>query len=306
VVDDVAWPVPERFSFEGQEVRWGAAGRGAPLVLVHGTPFSSVVWRRIAPHLARQRRVYWYDLLGYGRSEKRAGQDVSLGVQHRVLGALLDHWAALEGWAEAPEVLAHDFGGATALRAHLLDGRDYRWLLLVDPVALSPHGSALVQAARRHPDAYTDLPPYVHEAAVRAYVAGAAHSTLAEPVLRAYVEPWLGETGQPAFYRQIAQMSDVYTDEIQDRYAELRCPVRLIWGADDAWIPLERGRELAGRMPGVTLHEVPGAGHLVQEDRPEAIVAAALEAIADPAPRRTRHATSPTSASTETRSRNSS
>lgn len=247
---------------------------------MHGTPFSSVVWRRIAPHLARHRRVYWFDLLGYGRSEKRSGQDVSLGVQHRVLGALLDHWAGLDGWGSAaPDVLAHDFGGATALRAHLLDGRDYRSLTLVDPVALSPHGSALVRAVRRHADAYTELPPYVHEAVVRAYVAGAAAGTLPEPVLRAYLEPWLGEVGQPAFYRQIAQMSDAYTDEIQDRYAELRCPVRLLWGTDDAWIPIERGRELAARMPGATLREVPGAAHLVQEDSPEAVVAAALEAI---------------------------
>ena len=88
------WELPGVATFDGQEVRYGIIGDGPPLVLVHGTPFSSVVWHRVAPHLACLRRVYYWDLLGYGRSEMRAGQDVSLGVQNRVFSALLDHWGS--------------------------------------------------------------------------------------------------------------------------------------------------------------------------------------------------------------------
>src|SRR6185503_2014361 len=204
------WDVPETYVFEDQEVRYGVAGTGAPLVLVHGTPFSSVVWRRIAPYLTPHRRVHWFDLLGYGRSEMRAGQDVSLGVQNRVLAALLDHWGP-----EAPDVLAHDFGGATALRAHLLDGRDYRSLLLIDPVAISPWGSPFVQVARGHEDAFGELPPYIHDAILRAYIGGAVHRPLVDEDMRRYLDPWLGETGQAAFYRQVAQMSDRFTTEVE-------------------------------------------------------------------------------------------
>jgi pimeloyl-ACP methyl ester carboxylesterase len=266
--------LPETFTFRGDRVRWGAIGDGDPLVLLHGTPFSSVVWRRIAPHLARRRRVHAFDLLGYGRSEQRAGQDVSLGVQNELFSALLDRWGL-----ERPDVVAHDFGGATALRAHLLNGRDYRTLTVIDPVALSPHGSALVQAARRHADAYTELPPYVHEAMLRAYVAGGVHRTLDETEMRRYLDPWLGEVGQAAFYRQIAQMDDRYIDEIQDRYEDLRCPVTILWGAQDGWIPVERAHDLAARIPGAALRVVDGAGHLLQEDSPECVVAAVLEVL---------------------------
>src|SRR4051794_2993107 len=109
--------------YEGEIVRFGRAGDGPPLVLVHGTPFSSFVWRRIAPLLARRRSVFWYDLIGYGQSEKRPDQDVSLGRQNRLLGALLEHWGV-----ERPDVVAHDFGGATALRALVLDRLSYRSL----------------------------------------------------------------------------------------------------------------------------------------------------------------------------------
>ena len=128
------------FEFEGQTVAYDMVGEGDPIVLVHGTPFSSFVWRSIARALARRHRVFLYDLLGYGQSEKRAGQDVSLAVQNKVFAALLNHWAL-----DRPNIISHDFGGATVLRAHLIDRCDYRKLLLIDPVALRPWGSPFVQ-----------------------------------------------------------------------------------------------------------------------------------------------------------------
>ena len=267
-----SWDLPETFVFEGQRVRYGVMGDGEPLVMVHGTPFSSVVWRRIAPHLAGKRRVYYFDLLGYGKSEMRAGQDVSLGTQNRLFAALLDHWCIA-----TPDVVAHDFGGCTALRTGLLDGRLYRTLTLIDPVALSPWGSPFVRHVREHEAAFAGLPAYIHEAILPVYISGAAFRPLSQADMQRYVEPWLSEAGQAAFYRQIAQMDRRFTDEIESRYGELRCPVMIIWGEEDRWIPIERGRELAARIPKAILRCVPGAGHLVQEDAPEAIVAALLD-----------------------------
>ena len=266
------WDLPGAYDFEGQTVRTGVIGEGDPLILVHGTPFSSLVWRRIAPHLARRRRVFYFDLLGYGLSDMRDGQDVSLGVQNRLLAALLDHWGA-----QAPDVVAHDFGGATALRALLLNGRRYRTLTLIDPVALAPWGSPFVRHVRRHEAAFAGLPGSIHAAILPAYLEGAAYRRLSDEALRLYAGPWLTEAGQAAFYRQIAQMDQRYTDEVEGRYGEIACPTLILWGQEDAWIPIERGRELASRMPNAVFRAVPGAGHLVQEDAPEAIVAALLE-----------------------------
>lgn len=69
-------------------------------------------------------------------------------------------------------------------------------------------------------------------------------------------------------------MDQRYTDEIESQYGQMRCPVRIIWGEQDGWIPIERGRELAKRIPGSSFLTVSDAGHLVQEDAPEALVAA--------------------------------
>ncbi len=270
------WTLSQTFDFEGQSVAYDVLGDGEAVVLVHGTPFSSYVWRNIARELARDRQVYLFDLLGYGQSEKREGQDVSLGVQNRLLAALLKHWGL-----ERPKVLAHDFGGATVLRAHLIDGCEYERLLLFDPVAVRPWGSPFVQHVRQHEAAFAGVPDYLQRAILQAYIRGAVHRPMSDPELEPYIAPWLGPVGQPAFYRQIAQMDLAYTDEVQGRYGQIRCPVKLLWGQEDEWIPLERGRELAALIPGCELTEVPGAGHLMQEDAPEAIVAAAIRFFAD-------------------------
>ena len=87
------WPhLPNTSMIEGNAVRWGKRGDGPPLVAIHGTPFFSQVWRRIVPELVDRRTVYFFDLVGYGQSEMRDDQDVSLAVQNKVLAALFKEW----------------------------------------------------------------------------------------------------------------------------------------------------------------------------------------------------------------------
>jgi pimeloyl-ACP methyl ester carboxylesterase len=266
------WSLGRTFDFEGDRIAWDAFGSGPALVLVHGTPFSSYVWRRVAREASRRWRVHVFDLLGYGQSSMRDGQDVSLGVQNRVLAALVGHWGLAR-----PTVVAHDFGGAAALRAHLLDGCDYERLLLVDPVAIRPWGSPFVRHVREHAAAFEGLPAHIHEALVARYLRGAIAREMPERELRPYVDLWRGPERQAAFYRQIAQMDERYTDEIEGKLAAMRCPVRILWGEADEWIPVTQGGRLRAMIPGSDLRTVPDAGHLMQEDAPEAIVAAIAE-----------------------------
>ncbi|MFI7392904.1 alpha/beta fold hydrolase [Streptomyces tendae] len=269
-----AWPLPESYRSEAGTVRWNRLGApdGRPLVLLHGTPFSSYVWRAVARSLGRHHQVFVWDMPGYGMSEKRAGQDVSLAAQGRVFAELLDHWGLAE-----PLVAAHDFGGAVALRAHLLHGARYGALALVDPVALAPWGSPFFRLVRDHAEVFEQLPEALHRALVREYVGSTGGPGPHPAVLDRLVEPWLGETGRPAFYRQIAQADQRYTDEMQDRYAGIDVPVLVCWGEADAWIPVAKGHELAALVPGARWEPIAGAGHLVQEDAPAELTAALLD-----------------------------
>lgn len=266
-------PEPEHLLLGGVEVatyRLGPAGaevRG-DLVICHGTPWSARVWAGVAAEAAAAGwRVFLWDMPGYGRSAMSAEVPVDLVAQPGRLAALLERWGLAR-----PHVLAHDIGGAVALGAHLLHGQEYAELRLWDVVTLDPWGSPFFRLVAEHADVFAQLPPNLHRALVREYIAGAAYQPLPEPVLAALAEPWLAEVGQPAFYRQIAQLSPDHTRPLVEPLAEVRCPVQIGWGEQDPWIPVEQAYRLRDALPGVpepTL--LPAAGHLAPLEDPEGV-----------------------------------
>lgn len=260
------WILPQTYHFENQQIKYDCQGSGPPLVLVHGTPWSSFNWRHIIPQLATDFTVYFYDLLGYGQSTQADHQDVSLGIQNQVLAGLLDHWQL-----DNPLMIGHDFGGTTVLRTHLIEQRTFKKIIVVDPVALSPWGSPFFAHVRKHEAAFRGVPAYIHKAIVTAYVEGAMYHPMPSETLRGILKPWQGDVGQEAFYRQIAQADTRFTDEIEPSYATITCPLLVVWGEADQWIPLETGKRLHQAIPGSTFKSIAKAGHLVQEDQPNAL-----------------------------------
>ncbi|GAA3648884.1 alpha/beta fold hydrolase [Microbacterium marinilacus] len=242
---------------------WDRLGSGPPVVLLHGTPWSSALWRPVARALSRRHSVYLWDMPGYGASSKAADHDVDLGTQGELFAHLLEQWGI-----ERPHVVAHDFGGAVALRARLLHGARFASLCLVDVVALSPWGSPFFALVREHAEVFSQLPPAIHRGALEAYIRGASHRGLRDDDLEMLVRPWLDDVGQAAFYRQIAQADERLTREIEARYGEIDEPVHIVWGTADTWIPVDRAHRLAEAIPHASLTLVEGAGHLIQLDAP--------------------------------------
>jgi pimeloyl-ACP methyl ester carboxylesterase len=256
----------DSFDWQGRTIACGRAGTGPDVVFCHGTPFSSFVWARYADALSSHFTVHLWDMPGYGESSKVADHAVDFGAQAKAFAALLDYWGL-----ERPHVIAHDFGGAVTLRATLFEQATYASLMLVDVVAIPPSGSAFFRFVQDHPTTLNELPPYIHEAILRAYIQAASHHRQHEADLAAMLAPWLTDAGQPAFYRQIAQYDEHFLVENEQHLDELSIPVAVVWGADDAWIPPQTGRRLADLINGSTYQEVPDAGHLIQFDAPVAL-----------------------------------
>lgn len=268
------WQVDQRYKSSAGQVAYGVCGDGPPLVLAHGWPWSSYSWHRVLPLLARNFRVHWFDMPGYGKSDKRPGQKTDLDVQGRILGEMLDYWGL-----QSPAVVAHDFGGAISLRAHLLHGKDYSRLILMNVVALSPWGSAFFDHVGRHVDAFTDLPPHIHQGVATAYLSGAFAKPLPEEDFAQLLAPWLTEEGRTSFYRQFAQADERFTSEFKGLLGEVRCPVSILWGADDPWIPSNRGLELHQLIPGSTFELLEGVGHMPQLEDPDLVGPKLLAAL---------------------------
>ncbi|WP_410620153.1 alpha/beta fold hydrolase [Amycolatopsis sp. cmx-8-4] len=111
----------ENFDWQGRRIAWERAGSGPAVVFCHGTPWSSWLWRPFAEALSGDFTVYLWDMPGYGRSSKDPSHAVDFGVQTEAFAALLTHWGL-----ERPHVVAHDYGGAVSLRAHLFHGVSVR------------------------------------------------------------------------------------------------------------------------------------------------------------------------------------
>jgi pimeloyl-ACP methyl ester carboxylesterase len=259
----------ETFSWEGRRIAWSRAGSGPPVVFCHGTPWSSWLWRPFAEALSTDFTVYLWDMPGYGLSSKDPGHPVDFGVQAGAFTALLSHWGL-----DRPHVVAHDYGGAVSLRAHLVHEVPYASLLMVDVVAIPPSGSPFFRLVKQHPDVLAQVPPYIHEALVRAYIGTASHRELREDDLAALAAPWLGDEGQPAFYRQIAAYDERYLAENEALLDRIDIPVTVLWGTEDTWIPVATGERLAAGIRGANLTRVDGAGHLIQLDAPVALATA--------------------------------
>lgn len=264
----MSWTLGEEFRTPDGVVRWTVFGTGDPIVLVHGTPYSSFLWRDIAPALALTRKVFVFDHLGFGLSDQREGQDLSLAAQAKNFTRLLGYWEL-----SSPSVVAHDIGGAVALRALLLEDANYQDLTLFDAVSGGEWERGLFGLILKHADVFNQLPHYAHEALVASHLQHATHVGFRPDVLEAFLAPWRGADGQAAFYRQYSQINQEDTLEYEQLLSELSLPIRLIWGREDRILPPEYAEWLHDRVPHAELSWVEGAGHLLQEDAPARLLA---------------------------------
>jgi haloalkane dehalogenase len=95
----------------GSKMAYVEAGSGDPVVLLHGNPTSSYLWRNVIPHLEERWRCIAPDLIGMGDSDKLepSGPDRYTFVEHRrYLDALLETL----GVTENVTLVVHDWGSA--------------------------------------------------------------------------------------------------------------------------------------------------------------------------------------------------
>jgi pimeloyl-ACP methyl ester carboxylesterase len=261
-----SWRLRRRIRLSGGEIAFDVFGEGPPVILVHGTPSRSYIWRRIVPALAGHHAVHVFDLLGFGDSERREGMDVSIPAQARALAQLVESWGL-----EWPAIAGHDIGGAIVLRAHLLEEVPFGRIALVDAVVVRPWITPASRHVRTHLEAYRTMPNHIFEQAVIAHLRTATARPMDEATFDAAFGQWRGEDGQAHYVNNVAQFDERYTAEFEPLLASMRTPVRIVWGEKDAWLdPVFAGR-LHDLLPNSDLKLIPGAGHFAMEDSPDQV-----------------------------------
>jgi pimeloyl-ACP methyl ester carboxylesterase len=256
-------------------VRQTGAGDGTPVLLLHGVPETSTLWRDLAPVLADGRRVLAPDLPGLGGSAYSGPYDVRSVVRQVV--ALLDELVP----GERVDVVGHDWGGSVALglagahpdrvRRLAVANTAFRKLNVLRAahmplfaLPLAPElvfrlgGARVVEAMLRigwKSDVVLD--PEVKAEYVAAYT-DAEHVRAMLGYYRAAVRP------------KVAAMVRGQKPDGPPRVHAERMLV--LWGAADVALPISVGESIVKDLGAeCSMVTIPGAGHFVIEEAPDLV-----------------------------------
>jgi pimeloyl-ACP methyl ester carboxylesterase len=257
-------PPPSRFAeIEGMHVHYRDEGAGPPLVLVHGTSSSLHTWDRWAALLSTHRRVVRLDLPGFGLTGAPPDHDYSAARCARVIGILMDRLGIPRA-----DVAGNSFGGRIALTFALAHPERTRKLVLVDPAGLRGQRLPAVFRLARTPVVNRLLTVATPRWLVRKNVVEVYGdpTRVDEALVDRYYDLTRAEGNRSAM---LDRMSGPHDPDLDDRLAEVKAPVLLLWGERDHWIPLPFAERFKAGISGARLITYPDAGHVPMEEIPE-------------------------------------
>jgi 3-oxoadipate enol-lactonase len=249
-----------RARVRGIEVAYDLAGEegGEPVVLLHGFPFNRSMWREQVEALRDTHRVIAPDLRGHGESEVVAGA-ATMEEAAQDIASLLD-----ELNVERASVAGLSMGGYVALAFYRLFPGRVRSLVLADTRAQADTDEARrtrEETARR---ALKEGMGTIADSMLPKLFAPATLERNPEAVAR--VREMILKTkpeGAAAALRGMAVRRD-QTDLLK----EIRVPVLIIVGGEDAITPRADSELMRSRIEGSRLEIIEGAGHVSNIERP--------------------------------------
>ena len=283
---------PQPWSYAGHPVHAIAAAPADPdgpaILLVHGFGASTDHWRHNIPVLAQRHEVHAIDLLGFGRSAKPAELAYGGPLWRDQLAAYVT-----ERIGRPTVLVGNSLGGFSALAAG---------------AALGDQAAGVVLLNAAGPFSDEQAPPKGWGAITRQTIAGAL---LKSPVLQRLL---FENLRRPATIRRT--LNQVYVDKtnvdealveairrpsldpgafgvfrtvfdiprgqpLDELFAQLTCPLLLLWGIRDPWInAVGRRAAFQRHAPAGTSEVVLEAGHCPHDEVPDQVNAALLDWIA--------------------------
>lgn len=244
------------------EIAYVDAGRGKPVVFLHGIPSSGDLWRNVAPLLAPMARVIVPDLMGYGGSAKPEDARLDIRAQAGYVRELLET-LGVERFA----VVGHDIGGGVAQLLALEGGVES--LVLTNTVTFDDWPVEGVRRVQGLPEERWD--DELAEKVVRtSFERGMErYERMTPPELEVYLAPWRGKP--LALRRAFLAVDGRGLEGTEEALAALEIPVFVLWGEEDPFLPAERGERLGELIPTSTTALLPGVSHYLMEDAPETV-----------------------------------
>lgn len=256
-------------------------GVGEPVVLMHGVPASSYLYRKIVPELAaRGLRGIAFDLPGMGLAERPADFDYSWTGLGRFASDAVD-----ELGLESFHLVVHDIGGPVGFELGMAKLSAVRSLTVLNtlvevdgftkPWVMRPFGIRGVGEAWLASMAPATFVPLMHLVGVKDRTASSRDE------LAVYVDLLKRDDRGRAFlkvmrgFETTAEKQRVYVDFLTDA----AFPIEIVWGADDPALGVgTKGAVFRRLLPDAPFTELPGK-HFFQEEQPAAIADRILAAV---------------------------
>lgn len=270
---------PHYYSINGFDMHYVDEGMGEPVVMLHGDPTWSYLYRAFIPTLSRHYRCIVPDHMGMGKSGVPL-EPYPYRLQHHIanLEALLLHLDV-----QNITLVVHDWGGPAGLGFAVRHPQRIKRLVLLNTWAFAhwPGGPfpRLLDIIRseRGENFVLKRNGYLEPA-----LTGTTHHTenLTPTVMEAYKAPYPASETRTALLcwsRDIpVQESDPsFADmkRIEERLPQFRnIPILIIWGMKDPVLPPSVLRLWQQLYPQAITHEIEDASHFLQEDAPERVV----------------------------------
>jgi haloalkane dehalogenase len=267
---------PRWLEVEGLRMHHIDEGTGDPVLLLHGEPTWSFLWRRIIPPLARRARVVAPDLIGFGRSDKPT--EIGWYSYDRHVSSIERTVDALE--LDRLTLVVHDWGGPIGLRFAV------EHATLVQRIVILDTG---IGGGKPPSDLWLRFRDVVREVGGeldigRLVEAGTALG-LADNVRAAYDAPFPtseSKAGALAFPELVPtdpeHPNTAPMNRVRDALSTWEKPALVVWGKEDTVLLPRIAEHFVELIPGAhapaTL--IDRASHFLQEDRPDEVAAAIL------------------------------
>ena len=270
----------QSFAFEGQSIAFTDHGEGRALVLLHGVPTSSWMYRKVIPLLQADLRVISIDLLGYGSSEKPEDADYSEANQARIVRALLQQLEINEYG-----LLMHDMGGLVAWEIMREAPEDVTDAIILNTI-VGKHGFNHPNfnpgmMTRQLMNVYSsDLSSAVVLDKTFSDLGLTGEHKLSEEECFGYVLP-MREGADPALYAFFTSINEDMFQALDQKWAALKSwdgEAIVMWGARDETLTIAQIPMLQSALsiPDEQIFEYDNNAHFLAEEIPAEIAAKAI------------------------------
>jgi len=263
---------------DGAKIRYIDAGRGAPVIFLHGLGASMYTWRKNLPAVvAAGFRAIAFDNRGFGLSDKPPAP-YDNAAYARLTVAFMDSLRLSDA-----VLVGHSTGGAIAAHVAIEYPQRVRGLVLIASAGLGAREPLLFRIARW---------PVLGRVALafrgRGFTGRLLRATYfdASKVTEADVDQYYAPVAQPEYGRAlVGVLREFRFTALEGRLDRIAAATMVLWGEEDRWVPIALGRALATGITRSAFVSVPRAGHSVQEEAPDEVNHLMIRFLKDGLPR---------------------